>query len=144
MFKILFLLVIFLFIGCNEKEKYVKVPNVKPIPKKIETNPEPISTDPIFAKNYEEAIEISKNKPLLVIFSADWCGPCKKLKQEINQFDLTNYVVCFVNGDERTDLTNKYNVDSYPTSIILKKEKIIDKKIGYSTSSFSNWINNNK
>lgn len=140
MFKILFLLTFFLFIGCDEKEKYVESPNVRTVPKKLE----PISKDPVFIKKYEDAINVSKNKPLLIIFGADWCGACKRLKKEINQFDLTNYVICFVNVDERKDLKNKYNINSYPTSIIIKEEKIIDKTIGYSRSNYENWLGKNR
>ena len=43
---------------------------------------------PIFLHNYKEAVEICKDlkQPMILIFSAEWCGPCKKLKQDISKY----------------------------------------------------------
>lgn len=105
---------------------------------------EPKSSEPIFADSYEEALKISKDKPLLVVLGTDWCGYCVKLKNEIRNFDLTNYVICFVDADERKDLAKSFQVRSYPTSFILKNEVIKSKKKGYRKSDYSNWINQNR
>ena len=105
---------------------------------------EPVSSDPIFVDDYKEALKISKDKPLLVIFGTEWCGYCVKLKKEIKDFDLTNYVICIVDADEEKDLAKEFKVNSYPTSFILKNEIIKDKKTGYRKSEYSNWIKKNR
>lgn len=106
--------------------------------------PKEKSSSPVFAKNYEEAINLSENKPLLIIFGTDWCGYCVKLKKEIKDFDLTNYVICFVDADERKDLAKKFQVRSYPTSFVVKNKEVKNKKTGYKKSDYSNWIDQNR
>lgn len=94
-------------------------------------------------ENYNEAIE-TENKNVVLIFTADWCGACKNLKNNLNNLDFLNYTICFVNVDENKNLKNKYNVKSLPTSIILFNKKIVDKKIGFEKESYNLWLKQNK
>jgi len=101
------------------------------------------AADPVFTNNYEEAIE-NKKSSVLVVFGSDWCGNCIKLKDEIDQINLEDYVVCIVDVEKRKDLGKEYKVRSYPTSIIMKNKKEVSRKIGYKKSDFERWIDQNR
>ena len=74
---------------------------------------------------------ISPDKTSLVLFYADWCGHCKKLKPTWNECsekakkDGLNMVQINVGeGTEKDkELTEKYEIDGYPTIILFKNGK---------------------
>lgn len=71
----------------------------------------------------QEVIEGSKNKPVLVDFYADWCGPCKVQGPIIDQVAEEmgeKAVVGKLNVDEAKETASKYNVMSIPTLILFK------------------------
>lgn len=90
--------------------------------------------------SYEQALEKKEN--VLVIFGTDWCGACKSLKKDLPKLNL-NCDVCVLNAEKRKDLVEKYEIKSYPTSIILKNREVISKKIGYSKKDYKNWLEKN-
>ena len=85
-------------------------------------------------ENYDIAVSISKeeNKPLLLIFSADWCDYCTKLKTEILTTNKTSdYVTCVIDVDNNKDLAKKFKAKSLPTSIIVENDAEIKRKTGF-------------
>lgn len=75
---------------------------------------------------YEAGVALASqtSKPMLVDFTATWCGWCKKLEQDVfsnkEMISLSQQFVCIrVDGDERRDLASKFGVDGYPTTLIL-------------------------
>jgi len=101
------------------------------------------ASDPVFVENYEQAVAF-ENQPVLIIFSVEWCGSCVNLKNNINKMNLNDYVVCIVDAEERKDLRMEYNINSYPTSLIIKNKKEISRKIGYRKFEFERWLKQNK
>lgn len=102
-----------------------------------------LGAEPVFTNNYEEAIE-NKDSSVLVIFGSDWCGNCIKLKEDIDQFNLEDYVICIVDVEKRKDLGKEYKIRSYPTSIVMKNKKEISRKVGYRKMDFEKWIDQNR
>lgn len=81
-----------------------------------------------FEHDYEAAIKLAteSGKPCFIKFETDWCGPCKTMHQLVftakDVVDASQGIVCVtVDGDKRKDLTEKYNVGSYPTGIFIDK-----------------------
>ena len=76
----------------------------------------------ISSENYEEEV-LKSEKPVLIDFYADWCGPCKMMApiiDEIAKQKADSVKVGKVNVDENQDLAMEYGVMSIPTIVILK------------------------
>jgi len=103
---------------------------------------------PILVLNYEDAIYEQaiqeKNKNVLLIFGADWCPSCVRLKKDLLKLDLHDYIICQIDVDQRRDLAKKYNVNRYPTSIIINNKEEKSKIVGYSRFSYQKWLDKNK
>ena len=70
---------------------------------------------------------LQADKPVLVDFWAEWCGPCNMISPIIEEIsdERTDIKVCKVNIDEDGELAVKYNVMSIPTMIAFKNGEII-------------------
>lgn len=66
-----------------------------------------------------------KNLPILVHFSATWCMPCQKMESAVlNQHVVKDYfgknlIACKIDGDKYPELLSKYQIETYPTDILL-------------------------
>lgn len=81
--------------------------------------------------NFEETIK--SDKPVLVDFWAEWCGPCKMIGPAVeelaNDYD-GKAVVAKLNVDENPQTTAKFGVRSIPTLLVFKKGQVVDKQVG--------------
>jgi len=94
--------------------------------------------------------EVAKaaNKLIMADFYADWCGYCKMQDATSYEDDrvilMTDQVVATkIDGDARTELKGHYNVNSYPTVLILTADgQEIDRKKGASreASGYVQWL----
>lgn len=82
-------------------------------------------------ENFENEVKKS-DKPILVDFYADWCGPCQmqgpiveKLAKENDSFKVGK-----VNVDEQQELAMEYGVMSIPTLMVVKNGEITYKETG--------------
>lgn len=82
--------------------------------------------------NFEKEV-IKSNKTVVVDFWAEWCGPCKMLAPELEEFSRLNpeITVGKVNIDEETPLAINYNVEVIPTLIIFKNGKEVKRSVGF-------------
>lgn len=76
-------------------------------------------------ENFEKEV-LKSEKPVLVDFYADWCGPCNAMAPVIEELakELEGKVkVGKINVDENPDIAVEYNVMSIPTLIVFKNGK---------------------
>ena len=83
-------------------------------------------------ENFEKEV-LKSEKPVLVDFYADWCGPCNAMAPVIEELakELEGKVkVGKINVDENPDITVEYNVMSIPTLIVFKNGKEEKRLVG--------------
>ncbi len=87
----------------------------------------------ITAANFENEL-LRSDKPVLLDFYADWCGPCKMLSPVLSEI-ADEYVdvirVAKVNVDDEPELAMKFGVSSIPMLVLFKNGKIISTSVGY-------------
>lgn len=67
-------------------------------------------------------------------FTADWCGPCKRVRpivEEINKDSAIKFKV--IDVDSETELVKAFEIKSVPTFIIIKDGEIVNRSTGTQT-----------
>ncbi len=85
--------------------------------------------------NFDEIV-MKSEKPVLIDFYADWCGPCKMLSpivEQISEEYADTYLVGKVNVDEQPGLALKYQVMSIPMLVTMNLGMFAGKSIGVIT-----------
>lgn len=82
--------------------------------------------------NFDEIIKGS-DKPILVDFWAEWCGPCRMLSPVVEEI-AGEYdgkaVVGKVNVDENPGISSRFGIRSIPTVLFIKGGEIVDRSVG--------------
>ena len=83
-------------------------------------------------KDNFEAEVMNCDKPVLIDFYADWCGPCRMVAPIVAEIaeEHPEYKICKVNVDEEGALAEKFEVMSIPALFVIKDGKIADQSVG--------------
>jgi len=86
----------------------------------------------ITKENFEAEV-LKSDKPVLIDFWAEWCGPCKMLSPIVDQIagEVAQKVkVGKVNVDEQPELASQFKVMSIPTLVLIKDGKAVTTSVG--------------
>lgn len=81
---------------------------------------------------------INSEKPVLVDFWAEWCGPCKMIApvlDEVAKEYSDKLTIAKMNVDENTETPQKFGVRGIPTLILFKGGNVESTKVGALTKS---------
>ena len=82
--------------------------------------------------NFQEVV-LNSDKPVLVDFWAEWCGPCKMIGPLIEELSTEmdgQAVIGKLNVDENPDIAAQYGIRGIPTLLIFKGGEMVDKIVG--------------
>jgi len=91
----------------------------------------------ITAANFENEV-LHSDKPVLLDFYANWCGPCKMLSPVLRKLAEENadaLKVGKINVDEQRELAMRFQVSGIPMLVIFKDGKVVAKSVGYRPKS---------
>ena len=82
--------------------------------------------------NFEE-IAINSDKPVVVDFWAEWCGPCRMvgpIVEELAKDYDGRAVIGKVDVDNNNEISAKFGIRNIPTILFLKNGEVVDKQVG--------------
>ena len=91
-----------------------------------------------------QADVLGADKPVLVDFWAEWCGPCRMIAPALEEIaaELGDKVtVAKINIDENPDTPGKYGVRGIPTMLLFKNGEAVAQKVGAAPrSQIQQWL----
>lgn len=76
---------------------------------------------------------LNSNKPVLLDFYADWCGPCRMVGPIVSEIanERNDVKVGKINVDEQPELATQFQVMSIPMLAVIKNGKLENQVVGY-------------
>jgi thioredoxin 1 len=87
--------------------------------------------------NFEELV-LKSDKPVLVDFWAEWCGPCRMVGPVVDELSKDFEGIALVgkvNVDQNSSISANYGIRNIPTLLIFKNGQIVDKHVGVAQKS---------
>ncbi len=84
--------------------------------------------------NFENEV-MKADKPVLLDFYADWCGPCKMVGPVISEIadERSDILVGKINVDDQQELARRFNVMSIPMLVVMKNGKVVTSSVSDGT-----------
>lgn len=81
--------------------------------------------------NFEQEV-MRSDKPVLIDFFANWCGPCRMVSPLVDEIadEREDVKVCKVDVDEQGELASHFGVSSIPMLVVMKNGKITAQNVG--------------
>ena len=102
-----------------------------------------MATTPVTDDNFDSDV-LGADKPVLVDYWAEWCGPCKQIGPALEELsdELADKVtIAKINIDENPTTPTQYGVRGIPTMMIFKDGKVHATKVGaMPKSKIAEWI----
>ena len=82
-------------------------------------------------KSNFDAVKNSE-KPVLLDFYADWCGPCRMVSPIVDEIseERDDILVGKINVDDSPDLAMQFGIVSIPTLIVMKNGEVVGQMVG--------------
>jgi len=82
--------------------------------------------------NFESEV-LKSDKPVLIDFWAEWCGPCRALAPTIDELaveDAGRVKIAKMNVDENPMTPGQFRIRGIPTMLIFKNGQLVDQLVG--------------